>query len=189
MRPRNPARSTVSTAASVAALVMTLLASAGFTAGHAPSWELSPTGTTERPRGLSAVSGRTAWASGSGGVVLRTVDGGRTWSSVGPPDTADLQFRDIEAFDARRAVALSIGEGEASRVCRTVDAGRTWTETFRNTDPAAFYDCLAFLDQRRGLALSDPVGGKFRILSTVDGGRSWRVLPDAGMPAALAGEF
>jgi photosystem II stability/assembly factor-like uncharacterized protein len=167
----------------------TVAATAGFTRPHAPSWELSATGTTERLRGLSAVSGHTAWASGSGGTVLRTVNGGRTWLSVGPPDTADLQFRDIEAFDSRRAVALSIGEGEASRIYRTADGGRTWTETFRNDEPLAFYDCLAFLDDRRGLALSDPVAGKFRVLSTVDGGRSWRVLPTDGMPDALPGEF
>ena len=36
--------------------------------------------------------------------------------------------------------------------------------------------------------MSDPVDGKFRILSTSDGGRSWKVLPSAGMPAALDGE-
>jgi photosystem II stability/assembly factor-like uncharacterized protein len=179
----------IRTAAAIALALAAVAATTGFTRGHEPSWELSDTGSTARLRGLSVVGKHVAWASGSAGTVLRTVDGGRTWASVGPPDTADLQFRDIEAFDARRAVALSIGEGEASRVYRTVDGGRTWTETFRNDEPAAFYDCLAFLDQRRGLALSDPVGGKFRILSTVDGGRSWRVLPDAGMPAALAGEF
>jgi photosystem II stability/assembly factor-like uncharacterized protein len=42
---------------------------------------------------------------------------------------------------------------------------------------------------RRGLALSDPVDGKFRIAATDDGGKSWHVLPDDGMPAAVAGEF
>ena len=63
-------------------------------------WQLTPTGSTARLRGLSAVSQNVAWASGSGGTVLRTVDGGATWESVGPPGTATLQFRDIEAFDA-----------------------------------------------------------------------------------------
>jgi len=153
------------------------------------SWKLTESGSTARLRGLDVVSGKVAWASGSAGTVLRTVDGGRTWRQVGPPDTADLQFRDIEAFGADRAVALSIGEGEASRVYATSNGGRTWTETFRNDDPRAFYDCMAFFDHRRGLALSDPVDGKFRIASTVDGGRSWRVLPSDRMPAALAGEF
>ncbi|HET9138277.1 oxidoreductase [Actinophytocola sp.] len=158
-------------------------------AAHDLSWRITPTGVTAQFRGLSAISRQVAWASGSAGTVLRTTDGGRTWQNVSPPGVTDLQFRDIEAFDANTAVILSIGEGEASRVYRTSDGGAHWTESFRNTEPTAFYDCLAFFDRRHGLALSDPVGGKFRVLSTSDGGRSWAVLPDAGMPAALAGEF
>ncbi|MEU6865269.1 oxidoreductase [Streptomyces sp. NPDC046876] len=153
-------------------------------------WALKATGKDARFRGLAAVSRSTAWVAGSKGTVLRTVDGGRSWQDVSPPGAAadGLELRDIEAFDARRAVALSIGEGEASRVLRTEDGGRTWTEAYRNPDPRAFYDCLTFFDSRHGLAVSDPVDGRFRILSTDDGGRSWQVLPSTGMPEALPGE-
>ncbi|MGW4688152.1 WD40/YVTN/BNR-like repeat-containing protein [Streptomyces sp. NPDC004244] len=153
-------------------------------------WALKETGKDARFRGLAAVSRTAAWVAGSKGTVLRTVDGGRNWQDVSPPAAAAdaLELRDIEAFDARRAVALSIGEGETSRVLRTEDGGRTWTEAFRNTDPRAFYDCLTFFDSRHGLAVSDPVDGRFRVLSTDDGGRSWAVLPEAGMPEALPGE-
>jgi photosystem II stability/assembly factor-like uncharacterized protein len=154
-----------------------------------PAWQDFATGTTAGLRGLSAVSLRTAWASGTGGEVLRTTDGGTTWRHVGPPDTAALQFRDIQAFDDHHAVIMSAGSGEDSRIYTTTDGGAHWTETFRNTEPAAFYDCMAFFDRRHGLALSDPVDGKFRILSTGDGGQTWTVLPTAGMPAALDGEF
>ncbi|RCG27004.1 oxidoreductase [Sphaerisporangium album] len=152
------------------------------------TWELAPTGSTARLRGLSPVSGRVAWASGSLGTVLRTEDGGRHWTAAGPPGTSALEFRDVEAFDSRTAVVLSIGEGADSRVYRTEDGGRTWAETFRNDEPRAFYDCMAFFDRRHGLAMSDPVDGRFRVLSTDDGGRSWRVLPSSGMPEALPGE-
>ncbi|MFE2288887.1 WD40/YVTN/BNR-like repeat-containing protein [Streptomyces sp. NPDC059443] len=153
-------------------------------------WALKQTGKDARFRGLAAVSRSTAWVTGSKGTVLRTSDGGRSWRDVSPPEAVaeGLELRDIEALDGRRAVALSIGEGEASRVLRTEDGGATWTEAFRNPDPRAFYDCLTFFDSRHGLAMSDPVDGKFRILSTDDGGRSWRVLPDSGMPDALTGE-
>jgi photosystem II stability/assembly factor-like uncharacterized protein len=169
--------------------LLALAGTAGFTSHVKPSWQLSDTGSTARFRGLAPVSSRVAWVAGSAGTVLRTVDGGRSWASVGPPGTADLQFRDIEAFDATHAVALTIGEGTDSRLYATGDGGRSWTETFQNDDPAAFYDCFTFLDRRHGLALSDPVDGKFRILATSDGGRSWQVQPTAGMPAALTGEF
>ncbi len=157
-------------------------------ANHEYSWELTPTGSTARLRGLSAVSERIAWASGSVGTVLRTTDQGATWQSVGPPGTSALQFRDIEAFDANTALILSIGTGTDSRIYRTTDAGQTWTLVFQNTDPNAFYDCMAWFDKHRGLALSDPVNGRFRILATDDGGQTWHVV-DADMPPALPGEF
>ncbi|PRY24771.1 WD40/YVTN/BNR-like repeat-containing protein [Pseudosporangium ferrugineum] len=176
---------------SMAALgLVTLAATSGFSSGGpAPSWELSGTGVTARFRGLAPVSDKVAWVAGSGGTILRTVDGARSWQRIDPPGTAELQFRDIEAFDARHAVALTIGEGDQSRLYATGDGGATWTETFRNADPAAFYDCVTFLDRRHGLALSDPVAGKFRILATSDGGRTWHVQPTTGMPDALPGEF
>jgi photosystem II stability/assembly factor-like uncharacterized protein len=163
------------------------------TSGHREfSWQLTPTGSTARLRGLSVVSASVVWASGAsvttGSAVLRTVDAGATWQDVTPPDTEDLLFRDIEAFDAQNAVVLAIGPGDASRVYVTSNGGESWTLTFVNDDPNAFYDCMAFFDRHRALALSDPVDGFFRIISTSNGGLSWRVV-DADMPPALTGEF
>lgn len=176
-------------AAALAALTAAPAQALGPDRQTLPRWSVKDTGTADvRFRGLSAVSRDTAWVAGSLGTVLRTTDGGGSWRNVSPPGAGELQFRDIEAFDARRAVVLAIGEGEASRVYRTDDGGATWTESFRNTDARAFYDCLTFFDHRHGLAMSDPVDGRFRILSTRDGGRSWTVLPDSGMPPALEGE-
>jgi photosystem II stability/assembly factor-like uncharacterized protein len=145
--------------------------------------------TVEQFRGLDAVSHKVAWVGGSNGSVFRTVDGGDTWANVSPPGSTGLLFRDVEAFGRNRAVVLAIGEGDASRIYRTDDGGQTWTQTFTNPDAAAFYDCMAFADARHGLALSDPPDGKFRIIATRDGGRSWQVRSNAGMPAALDGEF
>ncbi|WP_428815175.1 WD40/YVTN/BNR-like repeat-containing protein [Streptomyces albus] len=157
-------------------------------AATAAGWSLKDTGSAARFRGLSAVSGSAAWVAGSGGTVLRTGDGGRSWRDVSPPDADGLEFRDIETFGTRGAVVLAIGQGEASRILRTDDGGAHWTETFRNDDPAAFYNCVTFFDHRHGLTVGDPVNGRFRMLATEDGGRHWRVLPAGGMPAALPGE-
>ena len=174
----------------VVLLVVALLVSLAVpaSAGGLPKWELRPTGVTAQFRGLSAVSARVAWVSGTQGTVLRTTDGGRTWQSVGPPGTGTLQFRDVEAFDADHAVILSIGPGTGSRVYRTDDGGGHWRETFRNTDAAAFYDCLAFFYPWRGWARSDPVGGRFRVQATFDVGRTVLQVPDDGFPPALPGE-
>jgi photosystem II stability/assembly factor-like uncharacterized protein len=175
------------------ALLSLVVTSLAFAGGHDYGWQLTPTGSVTptpppRLRGLSAISERVAWTSGSAGTVLRATNKGATRQSVGPPGTASLQFRDIVAFDADTAVILSIGNGTDSRIYRTTYAGQTWSLVFVNDDPLAFYDCMAWFDKHRGLALSDPVNGRFRILATNDGGRSWQVL-DADMPPALPAEF
>src|SRR6266545_2425452 len=82
----------------VVLMTLAALASSGFAGPHrTPSWQLTPTGVDAGLRGLSPVSSRVAWASGSGGTVIRTVDGGRSWARVSPPDTETLLFRDVEA--------------------------------------------------------------------------------------------
>src|SRR5258708_19961444 len=111
-------------------------------------WQVSPqnSGTTAPLRGVSAVSGRVAWASGAQGTVLRTVDGGNRWEKVSVPGAEALDFRDIQAFDAEKAFVLSIGPGEQSRIYKTIDGGKTWKLQFTNPHANAFYDYFAFCD-------------------------------------------
>jgi photosystem II stability/assembly factor-like uncharacterized protein len=172
----------------IVAALLTLAMAVPAAAAPEPTWRLHATGSDARLRGLSAVSPLVAWASGSAGTILRTTDGGQTWEQRAPQGTSTLDFRDIQAFDAQHAVALSIGEGDSSRVYRTDNGGKSWQQTQTNTDPKAFYDCMAFFDQRHGLIVGDPVNGRFEVLSTDDGGRSWQILPAAGMPEAQTGE-
>jgi photosystem II stability/assembly factor-like uncharacterized protein len=181
----------LSTAAIPAASAASHSAASRAAAGRpaAPlSWKLLDTGTQVHFRGLAAVSRKVAWLGGYDGVVLRTVNGGRTWINASPAGASALQFRDIEAFSATRAVAMAAGTGTDSRLYVTANGGRTWRLAYQNTNAQAFFDCMAFFNPRHGLVLSDPVNGKFRILATRDGGRNWTVLPNAGMPPALPGE-
>jgi photosystem II stability/assembly factor-like uncharacterized protein len=154
----------------------------------AAQWELQPSGTTASFRGLSVVNDRIAWASGTRGTVVRTTDGGATWRVITVPGADSLDFRDIAAFDARRAYVLSIGNGNASRIYKTVDGGATWALQFTNSDSAAFYDCFDFWSPERGLAMSDPMMGRFRVIGTSDGGATWTELPPERIPPALPGE-
>jgi photosystem II stability/assembly factor-like uncharacterized protein len=155
--------------------------------GAPPRWTLVTTGVTARLRGVSAPSSRVIWASGAGGTVIRTGDGGATWSRLEIPDSASLDFRDIDAVDERTAYVLSIGEGDASRIYKTADAGRNWTLQFRNDNPRAFFDAMAFRDARTGFAFSDSVEGRMIVLTTTDGGAHWSPI-SSGLPRALEGE-
>ena len=171
--------------------IVTVLAFATPSSDAAPGlhWRLLDTGTNSHFRGLAAVSRSVAWVSGYDGVVLRTTNGGRTWSDVSVPGAGALQFRDITAFGKRRAVVMAAGTGTTSRLYVTSDGGATWRLAYTNKNPAAFFDCMSFFDRRHGLVLSDPVNGKFRILRTSDGGAHWKVQSNSGMPPALPNEY
>ncbi|MGH9763516.1 MAG: WD40/YVTN/BNR-like repeat-containing protein, partial [Blastocatellia bacterium] len=95
-------------------------------------WNSQASHSTARLRGISAVIATVAWASGTGGAVLRTTDEGETWIPRPVPGAGSLDFRDIEAFDSRTAYVLSIGEGDKSRIYKTTDGGVTWTLQFTN---------------------------------------------------------
>jgi photosystem II stability/assembly factor-like uncharacterized protein len=151
-------------------------------------WAAQKSGTTVRFRGVSAVSATVVWASGEKGTYARTTDGGKNWSAGTVPGATELDFRDVDAFDASTAYMLSIGEGEKSRIYKTSDGGKTWTLQFKSSKSEAFFDAMAFWDKDHGIAVSDPVDGRFLIISTSDGGRTWREMPNEGMPAAMPGE-
>lgn len=160
-----------------------------------PSWaqvtfRLTPqaSGTAALLQAVSAVNQRVVWVSGHGGTVLRSLDGGTTWEAFVVPGADSLQFRDLHAFDADRAVLLSAGPGDRSRIYVTADGGRSWTLRFQNADPRAFFDCLDFWDAREGVAFSDAVDAEFVLLRTADGGQTWEPIPAIRMPGALGGE-
>ena len=165
-------------------LIFTFLALS--VSAHA-QWVKQTVDTTASFRGLSVVSEKVIWASGTGGTVIRTVDGGKKWDVIQVPDAAKLDFRDVEAFDAQTAYILSIGNGESSRIYKTIDGGKTWKLQFKNTNEKAFFDAIACSNRNTCLAISDPVDTQFVSRYTSDGGTNWEDIKPSSSPA-LAGE-
>lgn len=147
-------------------------------------WVLQSSGTAAGLRGIHAVSSRVAWASGTDGTVLRTVDGGRQWTACAvPPDGAKLDFRGVWAWNATDAVAMSSGPGELSRIYKTTDECRSWTLLAMNHDKAGFWDAMVFQTPQKGYLLGDPVDGRFVFLSTINGGDTWTRSDAPGLAA------
>jgi photosystem II stability/assembly factor-like uncharacterized protein len=149
-------------------------------------WEMQNSGTTASLRGIDNVGGGVAWASGTGGTVLKTVDSGKHWDHCAvPPDAEKLDFRGVQAFDDKTAIVMASGKGNLSRLYKTVDGCATWKLVLTNPDKDGFFDGLNFLsisnaanhqlsvDHAEGVLLGDPVNGEFVIFQTVDGGTTW----------------
>jgi photosystem II stability/assembly factor-like uncharacterized protein len=151
-------------------------------------WVKQPVNTTASLRGLSVVNEKVVWASGAGGTVIKTTDGGKAWKVMIVPGAEKLDYRDIEAFDANTAYVLSIGNGESSRIYKTTDGGMTWNLQFKNTNEKAFFDAIACWDRNTCIAMSDPVNNKYVLVSTKDGGATWAPMDSTKMPSAKDGE-
>jgi photosystem II stability/assembly factor-like uncharacterized protein len=150
-------------------------------------WVKQSVNTTSSLRGLSVVNKKVIWASGTGGTVIRTADGGKTWKVMTVSGAEKLDFRDIEAFDANNAYILSIGTGDSSRIYKTTDGGATWKLQFTNRNDKAFFDAIACWDAKSCIAMSDPVDGHYVLIWTADG-ESWSPIVGNQMPAAKDGE-
>jgi photosystem II stability/assembly factor-like uncharacterized protein len=149
----------------------------------------SPIGDAEL-RGLSAAAPAVVWASGTRGRYARSIDGGRTWRLDSVPEASMLDFRAVQALDARRAWLMSAGYAERgqARIYRTTDAGAHWSLVYATIQNGVFLDALAFWDAQHGIALGDPLEDRLFILTTNDGGTTWTRVPPERLPPTLFGE-
>lgn len=158
-------------------------------------WKVQTSGIDTNLRGVSAVyvqneermRAPVVWASGSNGVILKSMDEGKRWKRLHVADGDKLDFRGIVAFSERIAYVMSSGEGEKSRIYKTTDGGATWNLQYKDARKEFFLDAVKCVSEKECVALGDPIDGKFLLLRTNDG-EHWNPLPAENMPKALPGE-
>ena len=150
-------------------------------------WRMQESRTTAGLRGIDSVDGTVAWASGTGGTVLRTTDGGAHWARCATPDAdkdgATLDFRGVQAWDAQTAIVMASGPGDKSRLYKTTDGCKKWKLLLKNPDaPNGFFDGFWMYPQYKvGIVLGDPVNQRIVVLETDDGGASWKSDANSGL--------
>ena len=153
---------------------------------EAQTIKILTSGTKTSLRGLSAVNDNIVWASGSGGMVAKSTDGGATWKWYTVKGFEKTEFRDIEAFDANTAVIMGIAE--PAYILKTTDGGETWKTVYKNETKGMFLDAMDFSNDKDGVVLGDPLNGRFFISRTSDGGNTWQDVPFDNRPIADSGE-
>mgnify|MGYP003135156270 FL=1 len=151
-----------------------------------PYWQAQTSGSKASLRGLNAVTENVAWASGTRGTVLRTIDGGETWEDVSVPASDTIDFRDIQGFDENTAIVLSAGLPAV--IYKTIDGGQSWQQKYFSMKEGTFYDAMDFWDDQNGIIFGDAVDSRLLILKTKDGGETWQELPFEQRPIAKEGQ-
>lgn len=120
---------------------------------------------------------------GGPATILRSVDGGETWSVIDLRAQAGM-ILDVRFFDAQNGLVCAASSSDTAQasamILRTSDGGATWTEAYRSARP--FENCwkMSFPSRRVGYAtVQNYEEGSTRrvVIKTDDGGASWRELP------------
>ncbi|MDP4115526.1 MAG: YCF48-related protein, partial [Bacteroidota bacterium] len=131
-------------------------------------WVLQTAPTLASGASISSPNDQVCWAVGGAGVVLRTVNGGTTWTQVaGTGLSGDLY--NIFAIDS--SVAFTTSTPAATIVYKTTNGGANWTQVFTQT--SGFIDVIWFFDANNGIIIGDPVGNRWSIFKTTNQGATW----------------
>jgi len=108
---------------------------------------------------------------GSGGAILRTVDGGEHWHTVRWGPRVSSHLFDVYFVDSLHGWAVGLGG-----VLRTVDGGERWAPALRANAESVRVTGFAihFLDLQHGIV----VGSAGQIRRTTDGGYTWTHVND-----------
>lgn len=145
-------------------------------------WTPQTSGTTSLLYSVSAVDNNVVWACGAAGTVVRTTDGGATWTNVSAaPVTGDLY--NVFAIDVSNALVTN--SGASATVWKTTNGGATWDQVF--VQSGGFINVIEIGAGGTGFMEGDPVGGRWSLWKTTDSGTSWdstgMYLPQAGSEA------
>ncbi|MBV9989124.1 MAG: oxidoreductase [Chitinophagaceae bacterium] len=145
-----------------------------FSAFAQPTIKILESGKRVSFRGLSVVSDKIIWASGSAGTVARSTDAGRSFTWMKVPGYEKMDFRDIEAFDSSTAIIMGITAPAV--ILKTTDGGQHWRKVFEDTTKGAFLDAMDFSDEKNGIIIGDPIKNStlYRAF-THDQGESWNL--------------
>jgi photosystem II stability/assembly factor-like uncharacterized protein len=155
-------------------LVLALVAiSANLTIAQ---WTAQTSGVTGQLTSISAVDDNNAWMCAYGPAIIRTTNGGTTWTATTTPAGSTDMYQ-IFAIDANTAlVTWSPGTAAGTYVARTTNAGATWTTVFNQPLATAFIDAIWMTSATNGFMYGDPPATgtvRWSLWKTTNGGVNW----------------
>jgi photosystem II stability/assembly factor-like uncharacterized protein len=152
----------------------------------APQWRAQTSPNSNDLYSVSVLDTSTAWAAGVGGTVLKTFNGGNTWTATLTSAGADVYC--IEAIDATKVLVGTYDSGTSTtKIRRTQNGGLTWTDVYTDASAGAFINAIHMFDALNGYAEGDPVGGQWTLLRTTDGGLTWNSAATLAQDGSEAG--
>ncbi len=142
-------------------------------------------------RAVFFIDHREGWSVGDEGLILHTLNGGRSWERQQTGVRGSLRSVHFLTPDVGWVVGreeLPYGMGSAGIVLFTDDGGLTWKRQLPNALPGL--NQVRFVDAKTGFLFGD--GSEqfpFGAFKTTDSGQSWEPIPGPRTTSWLAGDF
>ncbi len=131
-------------------------------------------------RDIFFINKSVGYAVGSGGMIKKTSDGGKTWNSQEPGTTLSLKT----VFFINENVGYATGAfspkcpgedcNKSGLILKTTNGGKKWEKEFK-PEIAFFYD-LYFVDENNGIGILLTMEDERYAATTEDGGNTWNYL-------------
>jgi len=116
------------------------------------------------------------WVGGNDGVILNTIDGGKTWNSQNSGLIGGDEIRDFFAVDSQ----ICWAGGGRGNILKTTNGGQIWNK--QNSGTTLSINFIQFTDSQTGWAVS--AGTNSILLKTTNGGDQW-IPQTVGTPAKI----
>jgi photosystem II stability/assembly factor-like uncharacterized protein len=167
-------------------VLVLLIVKSSFAQG---SWVQQSTPVTTDINSIWSVDNNTAWACGYFGAlglpsVVRTINGGMTWSLANGGLPTNKDFYSIFAINANTCwIGTDVGT-----IYRTTNGGTNWTQVVLPPPTTTYINAIHFFDVQKGFVLGDPnATGDWRYYVTTNGGNNWtfmNTIPSGGIGEA-----
>jgi len=156
-------------------LFILALAASSLAAG---TWTAQTTGTTQNINSVHFINSLTGIAVGSSGTILKTTNGGSTWTpiTVSFPDAASNYTFNAVHFPSSTVGYIAgshntIG-GITATVYKTTDGGATWNPVAGTPSPNRAMNDVFFVTDTLGYICGNS-SGDTNVSKTTDGGSTW----------------
>lgn len=119
----------------------------------------------------------TGYAGGTGGILVKSTDGGTTWNNLVSPFGTTIIYA-IRALDANNVFVV----GGSGKGFKSTDGGTTWTTLSLGTGSLYYVN---FTDKNLGVI----GGGSGAVYKTTDGGITWNLLSTGTTSTLYCAEF
>ncbi|MDP2208375.1 MAG: YCF48-related protein [Bacteroidota bacterium] len=115
---------------------------------------------------LDYVDENTGWIVGTGGMIVKTTNGGETWLYNNSNTSTSTQIYGVDFVNSTTGWAVA----QSGIIRKTTDGGTTWNSQTSGQSVSLFD--VGFVNEQLGLI----VGASGKILRTTDGGTNWTLI-------------